>query len=188
MTESENSKVRRLSLTLPLTSDDDTPDFEHSRPNQRFSAGATQFCQKQWAKLTSNRLILQAVNAGVSLEFDALPTQWGKLTPLNFSAHDFDIIDNQVVQFLKLGIIERTVHSPRAFISNIFIREKRDGSHRLILNLVELNPFIAYHHFKMDTVETVISLMRKDCFMASVDLSNAYYSVPIAESQTVSEI
>ena len=44
-----------------------------------------------------------------------------------------------------------------------------------IFNLVNLNPFIAYHHLKMDTVETVISLMRTNYFMASVDLSNAYF-------------
>ena len=65
---------------------------------------------------------------------------------------------------------------------NIFIRAKKDGSHRVILNLIDLNPFIEYHHFKMDTIETVISLMRQNCYMASLDLSKAYFSVPINES------
>ena len=31
----------------------------------------------------------------------------------------------------------------------------------------------------MDTIETVISLVRHNCYMASLDLSNAYFSVPI---------
>ena len=66
-------------------------------------------------------------------------------------------------------------------MSNVFSRHKKNGSSRLILNLVKLNPFIQYHHFKMDTINTVINLMRRGCFMASIDLSNAYYSVPIAE-------
>ena len=34
----------------------------------------------------------------------------------------------------------------------------------------------------MDTIETVIGLMRQHCFMASLDLSNAYFSIPIAET------
>ena len=57
--------------------------------------------------------------------------------------------------------------------------ETRQMSCRLILNLVKLNPFVTYHHFKMDTIETVIGLVRHNCYMASLDLSNAYFSVPI---------
>ena len=34
----------------------------------------------------------------------------------------------------------------------------------------------------MDTIETVIGLMRSNCYMASLDLSNAYFSVPVATS------
>eukprot|EP00493_Phyllostaurus_siculus_P008838 UN08947 len=31
----------------------------------------------------------------------------------------------------------------------------------------------------MDTVWTTINMMRPNCFMASIDLKDAYYSVPI---------
>ena len=34
----------------------------------------------------------------------------------------------------------------------------------------------------MDTIHTITKLIEKDCFMASVDLKDAYYSVPIAKS------
>ena len=36
-----------------------------------------------------------------------------------------------------------------------------------------------YHHFKMDTISTVLNLVTKDCFMANVDIKDTYYSVPI---------
>ena len=49
----------------------------------------------------------------------------------------------------------------------------------MILNLIDLNQFITSHHFKMDTIATVINLMRTNCFMASIDLSNAYFSIPV---------
>jgi len=42
-----------------------------------------------------------------------------------------------------------------------------------------LNKFVAYHHFKMESLKHVISMIRPNCFMASVDLKDAYYSVPI---------
>ena len=34
----------------------------------------------------------------------------------------------------------------------------------------------------MDTIATCVELMTKDCFMASIDLRDAYYSIPIAET------
>ena len=34
----------------------------------------------------------------------------------------------------------------------------------------------------MDNIQSATRMMRKDCFMASVDLKHAYYSVPVAEN------
>ena len=65
-------------------------------------------------------------------------------------------------------------------ISPIFVRPKKDGSHRVILNLKKLNEAVSYHHFKMDALETAIKLMRPGCYMTSIDLKDAYYSIPIA--------
>ena len=67
------------------------------------------------------------------------------------------------------------------FLSPIFLREKKDGSHRMILNLKVLNKSITYHHFKLDNLGSVIKLMRPNCFMATIDLKDAYYSVPVSE-------
>ena len=52
----------------------------------------------------------------------------------------------------------------------------------MILNLKSFNQHIEYQHFKMDSVWTAIRLMTPSCYMASIDLKDAYYSVPIAES------
>ena len=78
-------------------------------------------------------------------------------------------------------MIVRTDRETGGFISPIFLREKKDGSHCMILNLKALNKSIVYHHFKMDTLSSVIKLMRPNCFMATIDLKDAYYSVPVSE-------
>ena len=49
----------------------------------------------------------------------------------------------------------------------------------MILNLKQFNESVEYHHFKMDTLETVTRMMKPGCFMASVDLKDANYTVPI---------
>ena len=68
------------------------------------------------------------------------------------------------------------------FISSIFIRPKKNGGIRLILNLKSFNKNIVTHHFKLQSLQSAIDLMTKNAFMASVDFSDAYYSVPIRES------
>ena len=71
-------------------------------------------------------------------------------------------------------------HSSGEYISPIFVRGKKDGSHRLILNLKSLNQSITYRHFKMDTLQSAINLITPNCFMASPDWKDAYYSVPVS--------
>ena len=51
----------------------------------------------------------------------------------------------------------------------------------MILNLKGLNSHIEYHHFKMDSLWSAARLMTPQCYMASLDLKDAYYSVPIAD-------
>ena len=51
---------------------------------------------------------------------------------------------------------------------------------RLICNLKELNEFVEYKHFKMETVHSATNVMRRGCHMATIDLKDAYHSVPVS--------
>ena len=82
--------------------------------------------------------------------------------------------------FFKKEIIKLSASEPGEVISPIFITPKKDGSSRVIFNLKGLNEFVSYHPFKMDTLDTAIKLMRPGCFMTSIDLKDAYYSIPVA--------
>ena len=37
------------------------------------------------------------------------------------------------------------------------------------------------HYFKLDTLQTAVQLIHPGCFMSTLDLKDAYYSIPIAE-------
>ncbi|KAK6181898.1 hypothetical protein SNE40_009676 [Patella caerulea] len=82
-----------------------------------------------------------------------------------------------------MGIIKEVSPCEGQFLSPIFTRPKRDNptEYRMILNLKKLNEFISYHHFKMDTFESALRLIKPDCYLASIDLRHAYYSVPMAQ-------
>ena len=87
-----------------------------------------------------------------------------------------EIIEN----LLKKGAIVPVTDNERGYISTIFLREKKGNTYRLILNLKNFNRHVTYRHFKMDNLKTTLSMVRKDCYMSSIDLSNAYYSIPVA--------
>ena len=91
-------------------------------------------------------------------------------------------IDVEIVRLLGKKVIVPCENEYGDFISTIFVRPKADGTHRLILNLKVLNKYVAYHHFKMETLQSAINMMTKGCFMASVDFKDAYYSVAIHEN------
>ena len=66
------------------------------------------------------------------------------------------------------------------FISNIFIVEKKKkGKFRPAINLMRLNEFISYHHFKMETLDVVLSSIKRISYFVSIDMKDAYLSVPI---------
>jgi hypothetical protein len=88
-------------------------------------------------------------------------------------------MENLITDFLDRGIIMVSDHEEGEFISNVFLREKKDGSFRMILNLKELNQFIPYNHFKMDNINSCVRLMKPSCYMASIDLKDAYFSMPV---------
>ena len=121
--------------------------------------------------------------SGCKIEFEngREPDQVVIPKQLSFCKKEEEIIDAELHKLLKKQVIEPAMHCPGEFISPIFIRPKKDGSYRLILNLKQLNESVEYHHFKMESVMSAIKLMKLGCFMASVDLKDAYYSVSVKE-------
>ena len=146
-----------------------------------FKADGLQYFLHEWKKITSDPFILDAVTH-CHIEFDWVPEALsGASRPYHsFTEAEQTIIDNEIEKFLLKGIIRLSLYEDGQVISPIFVRPKKDGSHRVIFNLKKLNEAVSYHHFKMDTLETAIKLMKPGCYMTSIDLKDAYYSIPIA--------
>ena len=68
---------------------------------------------------------------------------------------------------------------PGDFVSTVFLRRKLNGTYRLILNLKDFNWYVNYCHFKMESLEKILTLVTPLCFMVSVDLSDAFLVVLI---------
>ena len=87
---------------------------------------------------------------------------------------------DKVIQFVRSCIIGEVEHRPDEFISTIFPVAKRNSEDiRIILNLRSLNTSVTHEHFKMEHFSSALNLVVKDCFMASIDLKDSYYSVNV---------
>ena len=143
-----------------------------------FKAGKLAAHFSQWQSLTSDSEILETVS-GCKIEFDTIPSLNKVMVHAVLSETQTESVDTEVSNLLRKQAIDACDHEAGEYISPIFTRPKKDGSHRIILNLKSLNKHITHHHFKMDTVLTAVRLMKPGCFMASIDLKDAYYSVSI---------
>ena len=145
---------------------------------EHFIAGNTLNCFAVWKTITHDSFILNAI-CGITIELEHFPCQGFMPRQLHFSQDENDSINFELHLFMKKGVIQLSSHEAGEFISNIFPRSKKNNRSRIILDLSVLNLEVTYIHFKMESIHTAASLMRKGCFMGSVDLSDTYYTVPI---------
>jgi hypothetical protein len=147
--------------------------------SMNLQAGNIANCLLEWQKITSDPVILGFVK-GYDLELDSIPSQFKQPPAINFSNNEKAVIDREIDSLLCKGVIEPCLPVHGQYLSNVFVRPKKGGDFRFILNLSNLNEHVTYMHFKMDTIYSCIDLVQPGSFLASLDLRDAYYSVPIA--------
>ena len=123
-------------------------------------------------------LVLDIIEFGVKMDFITIPPP--HMTPrlTRCSLAQQIELDHELKNLIKKRVIRPTPGSPTGYISPIFTTEKKDGSTRLILNLKQFNHYIQYKHFTMENLQDVLDLMKPGVWMASIDLRDAYYTIP----------
>ena len=144
----------------------------------QFRAGNIRFYGPEWANITQDRYILDIVHHGLKLNFVSDPP--GK-NPFEYprSTKETEIIDSEIHKLIKKQVVSKTTAIEGDYFSNLFTTPKKDGSYRTILNLKHLNKECETYHFKMETLKQAIHLIRPGTYLASIDIKDAFYSIPI---------
>ena len=92
-----------------------------------------------------------------------------------------DILSEEVEGLLRKGVVKAVPldQERRVFYSTYFLIPKRDRGHRPILNLKLFNVIVRKTSFKMETLRSVIAVMRPHQWMASMDLKDAYFHIGV---------
>ena len=143
-----------------------------------FSSGQISKSLAQWETITSDQTILQIVK-GEKIEFIADPPTQSVCAGNSIAKEHQSKIHQEIESLLHKKVLVECQHEEGEFLSPIFSVPKKDDKVRLILNLKNLNEYVKYSHFKMDTIHTALDLITQNCWMASLDLKDAYYSVGI---------
>ena len=89
-----------------------------------------------------------------------------------------ETISLEVENLLKKGAVEQVRSQKDQFLSNIFIVKKKDGGSRSVISLNELNQYIPLLHFKIESLQSLKTLLQKSEYMCKLDLKDAYLCVP----------
>ena len=149
---------------------------------ENFKAGNVGNSFSFLTSLTSDSHILSMIR-GLSIDFCKTPVcQPSEPKPLIFSDVEQAAASIELTNILDKNIIQPATPCSGQYVANIFLRHKKDQSHRVILNLRELNQHITYVHFKMDNLRTALDLVTNKAWFCTIDLKDAYYSLSIKPS------
>lgn len=98
-----------------------------------FTAGCIAHSLPAWRTITSDNEILSTV-MGMKIDFDTKPRQQF-LPNCRRPATEATIIDAEIKKLSSKRVIEPTGHCPNEIISDVFVRAKKDGTHRMTLTL-----------------------------------------------------
>ena len=137
-----------------------------------------------WRRITNDPYLLSIVAKGYRLHFMSPPllreTPWEIRSP---QVQDKVQGTQEKISLMlqKNAIAEVTPNSP-GFYSNVFLLRKASVGWRPVIELKRLNAHIFAPHFRMFTISSVLSTVRKGNYSFKIDLQDAYFHVPIHRS------
>ena len=135
----------------------------------------------EWSTLTSNTEVLQTVKGMHINIVSSLPNKKSFQYSLNEVETEFVRQARSTKSARKKSQCSHKVWACGTYITHLCQAQKRWWM-RLILNMKSLNRFVRYKEFKMDTVSSILHLVRPKIFLVKLDIKDAYYSIPIKES------
>ena len=138
---------------------------------------------RQWQAIGTETWVVTVLQDGYRVPFMASPPPLAR-TPVSFPTYRAgspraQALRQEVEAMLAKGALEIARDPGPGFYSRLFLVEKATGGWRPVIDLSHLNDFVQLTSFKMETVASVLLSVREGDFLASLDLKDAYFQIPI---------
>lgn len=143
--------------------------------------GRLRFFLHQWVTLP-DAWAVQTVSAGYQIEFSSPPPLVFRETPLpRHPVRRAALLEGVRLLLEKVAVVDvPPLERGRGCYSILFLVSKKDTMDLCpMLDLKRVNLYVAKRTFKMVTLLSVLHLVLPGCFLASMDLMEAYLHVPI---------
>ena len=145
---------------------------------------------KAWEDIGTNGWLLNQIRHGFKF---ALRTPHVPLSimppPARYHSPELlSLLDAEVASMLLKQAIyvvnPRTLRSVPGFWAHLFlVRKKGTDKWRPIIDLKKMNEFVVVPSMKMESLNSIRSVLRPGDFAASIDLQDAYFHIPIHKSR-----
>ena len=138
---------------------------------------------RRWQEIGAETWVVTVLRAGYRVPFKDSPPPLAR-TPVSFPTYRAgspwaQALRQEVEAMLAKGALEIARDPGPGFYSRLFLVEKATGGWRPVIDLSHLNDFVQLTPFKMETVASVLLSVREGDFLASLDLKDAYFQIPI---------
>ena len=145
--------------------------------------GRLQLFWQVWLSLGSNPRVVSILREGYQLPFKERPPL--ARFPVIVSGSSNPLRNKNLNEALhslgqKQAIEKVSVQSSQGFYNRLFLVPKPNGKWRPILDLSQLNLYLAPATFKMETPETIRLSLQQGEWVTSLDFSDAYFHIPIS--------
>ena len=141
---------------------------------------------RRWQAIGAESWVVTVLQDGYRVPFKDSPPPLSR-TPVSFPTYRAgspraQALRQEVEAMLAKGALEIARDPDPSFYSRLFLVEKASGGWRPLIDLSHLNDFVQLTLFKMETVTSVLLSVREGDFLASLDLKDAYFQIPIHRS------
>ena len=142
--------VPEAKQTLKIQADSvgHSPIYDLSQKVKCFTAGNIHNHLSQWKSITSDPFIIDIVKSNLKLRFAEEPAQ-NICHNMPVTKAEKQIISDEIQKLLQKQVMYPCMREEGDSMPSIFTWEKSDGSHKMTLNLKQVNKHIDYEHFKM---------------------------------------
>lgn len=153
--------------------------IDYDYPERAFQGGQLGQFLSNWEDLGAPPTLL-AMLRGYKLPFRQKPplSIVADTVSSTYKTQITEEMTRQIDKLKKEKILETASISP-SFLSRMFLIPKQDGSFRPVFNLRRLNDFLTISKFRLINVNKVASFIQPGDWMVKVDLSQAYFHLPI---------